>query len=237
MKKVLTIIVALFLCISTSVGVSAAHQSTNNQKISKKIEKLAAKYNVQIELSEGDANDLMISDLAELEDLFRGISDSSNHIPIDESQEIVMDVRNNQTLIKDLAVQLHCHAIYRESSAAEATWVFTQWAPIQYVSYLGPLGSLFAWREVVFNYYYIYPSGGTASFTGYRNVVSDLYGAAIQDWVQTGCSVNFSTQVNYHDTATVSVTGYAYVGIQFEGINFSVRTSTQTWTYSLRLVS
>lgn len=66
------------------------------------------------------------------------------------------------------------------------------------------------------------------TFTGYRNVTSWLSGVAINGWTQVGSSVNFYTTVNPLDTAEVSVTGYAYLGIEYEGINLSVQMPSET---------
>jgi hypothetical protein len=121
-------------------------------------------------------------------------------------------------------------------SDMEASYLFSEWAPMKYYSYLGPAGMLFVWKYVQFDYNYSYPAGSVPKFTGYRNVDSWLAGVAVEGWTQTGSSVNFVTTVNYKDTARISVTGYGFLGIDYEGVHFCIQTPPETWNKSLRLV-
>lgn len=213
MKKLIALFLALIMCVSFST-VAMAAESPNTKEQS--VLALAENYNVNVQIDETKNTDLtyISMDRAEFVELLEKISTTKDKVF--NFPEIVIKPG--------------------EPTRGEASHTFSEWVPFHYFSYLGSIFQAAVWRNVQFDYNYSYPSGGVPKYTGYRNVTSWLSGVAVNGWTQVGSSVNFSTTVNPSDTATVSVTGYGYIGIEVEGVNLSVQMPTETWNFSLRLV-
>lgn len=214
MKKIVALFMIFAMCLSFSTVAMAADFSSAKEQ---DILKLAQKYNVNVQIDEAPRADLTYISVnrTELIQLLEKISQSDN------------------TVYNFPEITIEPGAPTR----AEASYTFSKWVPLQYYSYITFIYQVAVWRNVQFDYNYSYPAGGVPKFTGYRNVTSWLSGVAINGWTQVGSSVNFYTTVNPSDTAEVSVTGYAYLGVEFEGVNLSIQMPSETWNFSLRLVS
>ena len=213
MKKFIALFLALIMCVSFSTVAMAAETTSSKEK---DVLSLAESYNVNVRIDEvkKDGQTYVSVDRAELIELLENISTAKGKV----------------VNVPEIVIQPGA------PTRGEGSYTFTEWIPLRYFSYLGTLFNITVWRNVQFDYNYSYPAGGVPKFTGYRNVTSWLSGVAVNGWTQVGSSVNFTTTTNPSDTAKVSVTGYAYIGIEYEGINLSIQMPTETWNYSLRLV-
>lgn len=211
MKKLFIAFLVFLMCTSITTTAYAA-----KEKVTKEVEiiSIAELYGVSVIIRDADDKSSISMNRDEIISLFKKVSTSNGSV-----------YNVSETIIKPGI-----------PTKGEASHTFSQWRPFEYFSYLGAIFGVAVCRNVQFDYNYSYPPDGVPSYTGYRNITSWLSGVAVEGWTQTGSSVNFSTTINYYDTASVSVTGYPYIGIEYEGVQLSLQMPPETWNFTLRLI-
>jgi|GEM_PF-6840113 len=122
-----------------------------------------------------------------------------------------------------------------KASSGQDSYTWSQWAYFDpKILNLFPLPSLTVFKNITVSFDYGWDSQNRAIFVSERNISSWLSGIVIlQGWTQTGSSFN-TAQTNYpNDTMRVSVTGYAYIGVEVDGMLMSVLYPTTTWSFGI----
>lgn len=217
LKKVLCSTIACMM-----VGSTALVQASEPQDVLSEIEMLSDKYGVEILIAENTSVDLPKVTKEELIKMLEDAHTQEDEPPIvHEFPEMAISVEPKSPLMR----------------ITDDSYTWSKWAPLRPLSSViaGSIASLTVFKECTATFGYEYPFGGTPEFIDCYDIVSSISGVGAEGWEQTSSVYNFATTNNYNDTLKVKITGYGYLGIEYEGLPLSVKSKTETWNFSLRL--
>ena len=216
-KKSISLFIIVTIIAFVALSASASDNVDNNENILEKLETLEIKYGVEFEeLKDSIDKDKLIS-VSSIEELENGLIDFIKLI--EEEKENVY----KEEIIK----------VSENTRSYNGSYTWTWYAPFSGWGFMG----IACWKNISHEHTYDWDNG-EPYWTSCSNIISYVTGIQIAaGWVQTSSYYNITTDVNYNETLSNTVSGYWFLVIDINGFTIGARINSTWATKSLRIVS